>query len=73
MVQTALLVRCSEEEAQLIRDAAKREHRSVSAYITNAAMSRIKHRQDLLEEPPEDSDRQGQPAQLTSIQVQKLK
>jgi uncharacterized protein (DUF1778 family) len=39
--RTALLVRCSHEEAQLIRDAAKRERRNISGYILNAVLQRI--------------------------------
>jgi len=31
--RTALLVRCSEEEARFIREAAQREHRTLSGYI----------------------------------------
>ena len=35
-------VRCSEYELEQIREAAKRERRSVSAYVLNAVMNRVK-------------------------------
>ena len=39
--RTALLVRCSEEEAEAIREAAKRERRTISGFILNAVLNRI--------------------------------
>jgi uncharacterized protein (DUF1778 family) len=39
--RTAILIRCSAEEADLIRAAAKAERRTISAYILNAVMNRI--------------------------------
>jgi uncharacterized protein (DUF1778 family) len=39
--RTALLVRCSEAEAEAIREAAKRERRTISGYILNAVLNRI--------------------------------
>ena len=39
--RTALLVRCSEEEAEMIREAAKRERRTISGFILNAVLNRI--------------------------------
>ena len=42
--RTALLLRCTEEEAQVIHAAAKREHRTLSGYILNVVMNRIKNR-----------------------------
>ncbi len=39
--RTAVLVRCTAEEAEAIRRAAKRERRSISGYILNAVMNRI--------------------------------
>jgi len=39
--RTAVLVRCSPEEADAIRRAAKRERRSISGFILNAVMNRI--------------------------------
>lgn len=34
-------MRCSEEEAEAIRDAAKRERRTISGFILNAVLNRI--------------------------------
>lgn len=42
----ALLVRCSGEEAQAIRDAAKRERRTLSGFVVNALMSRINNAEE---------------------------
>lgn len=39
--RTALLVRCSEEEAEIIREEAKRERRTISGFILNAVLNRI--------------------------------
>jgi uncharacterized protein (DUF1778 family) len=39
--RTAVLVRCSLEEADAIRRAAKRERRSISGFVLNAVMNRI--------------------------------
>jgi hypothetical protein len=39
--RTSLLVRCSPEEAHQIREAAKRERRTISDFILNAVMSRM--------------------------------
>jgi uncharacterized protein (DUF1778 family) len=39
--RTAFLIRCSREEAEKIRAAAKRERRTVSGYVLNAVLSRI--------------------------------
>ncbi len=39
--RTALLVRCSAEEAQTIREAARRERRTISGFVLNAVMNRI--------------------------------
>lgn len=39
--RTALLVRCTEQEAEAIRKAAKRERRSISGFILNAVMNRL--------------------------------
>jgi uncharacterized protein (DUF1778 family) len=45
--RTALLVRCSEEEAIAIREAAKRERRTISGFILNAVLNRIANQQRL--------------------------
>lgn len=39
--RTALLVRCTDEEAELIREAAKAERRTISGYILNCILHRI--------------------------------
>lgn len=45
--RTALLVRCSEEEAIAIREAARRERRTISGFILNAALNRIANQKRL--------------------------
>ena len=37
----ALLIRCTSEEAQQIREAAERERRTISGFILNAVMNRL--------------------------------
>jgi len=44
--RTALLVRCSEEEAQLIRSAAKHERRTLSGFILHTVISRINNAEE---------------------------
>ena len=39
--RSALLIRCTEEEAVAIREAAQCERRTISGYILHAVMSRI--------------------------------
>lgn len=39
--RAALLVRCSSEEAEIIRKAAQQERRTISGYILHAVMQRI--------------------------------
>ncbi len=39
--RTALLIRCSQEEAEKIRAAAKRERRSLSGYVLHTVLNRI--------------------------------
>ena len=41
--RTALLIRCSREEAEKIREMAKRERRTVNGYVLNVVMTHIKH------------------------------
>lgn len=43
--RTALLIRCSREEAEMIRVAAKHERRTVSGYVLRAVMNRIANAQ----------------------------
>ena len=45
-----LFVRCSEEEAERIRHAAKSERRTVSGYILNVVLNRIEAKEKLLRE-----------------------
>jgi uncharacterized protein (DUF1778 family) len=39
--RTALLIYCTEQEADRIRAAAKRERRTISGFVMNAVMTRI--------------------------------
>ena len=39
--RTALLIYCTREEAEQIRQAAKRERRTISGFVMNAVMSRF--------------------------------
>lgn len=43
----ALLLRCTAEEAEVIRAAAKKEHRTISAFILHSVLGRIGHRKEL--------------------------
>ena len=45
-----LFLRCTDEEAEQIRAAAKREHRTVSGYILHAVLNRIEAREQMLRE-----------------------
>lgn len=49
--KTAILIRCTEEEAQQIRQAAALERRTLSGYILNAVMNRIKIRTQMIPAP----------------------
>ncbi len=42
--KTAILVRCTNEEAELIRKAAAVERRTLSGFVLNAVMNRIRTR-----------------------------
>jgi uncharacterized protein (DUF1778 family) len=55
----AIYVRCSEEEAEKIRKAARAERRTISGYILNAALGRIQAREKFLSDFLE-RDRQAQ-------------
>lgn len=46
----ALLVRCTDEEAERIRQAAKTERRTLSSFILNAVNNRIEAREKLQRE-----------------------
>jgi len=39
--RTALLIRCSEEEAEAIRETAKQQRRTVSSFVIGAVMNRL--------------------------------
>ena len=43
--RTALLIRCSQEEAEKIREAAKRERRTLSGYVLHTVLNRIPNRE----------------------------
>jgi uncharacterized protein (DUF1778 family) len=43
--RTALLIRCSKEEAEKIRAAAKRERRTLSGYVLHAVLNRISNQE----------------------------
>ena len=72
--RTALLIKCSRAEAELIRSEAKREHRTLSDYLLNIAMNHIawKHPQspkELNREPsasPLHSRRKREPTSESS-------
>ncbi|HVZ60194.1 MAG TPA: DUF1778 domain-containing protein [Terriglobales bacterium] len=48
--RTAILVRCTEQEAALIREAAVKERRTISGFIVNAVLNRINIRARLATE-----------------------
>ncbi len=64
--RTALLVRCSEEEAASIREAAKRERRTISGFILNAVLNRIAN-QKKLEQAWEKGNRKSRAATAESL------
>lgn len=45
--RSALLIRCSAEEAKKIRQAAKEDHRTLSAFILNIVMRHVEVRETL--------------------------
>ncbi len=61
--RTALLVRCSKDEARAIRTAAKRECRTISAYFLNAAMTHLAYQGQLPRRPngPDQTHRKPEP------------
>ncbi|HZR33610.1 MAG TPA: hypothetical protein VFA76_17325 [Terriglobales bacterium] len=58
--RTALLVRCTKEEAMAIRWAAKRERRTISAFILNAVEGRISSHRKILATFPGLEPRPGE-------------
>ncbi len=49
--KTAILLRCTPEEAEMIRRAAAHERRTLSGFILNAVMNRLRARLDLPRPP----------------------
>ncbi len=47
--RTALLIRCTEDEARQIREKAKLERRTISGFVLHAVMSRITSQSRALE------------------------
>ncbi len=45
-----IFLRCSEEEAQTIRMAARAERRTISGFVLNAVLSRIEAKQKALQQ-----------------------
>lgn len=59
--RAALLIRCTPEEAEMIRRAAKAERRTISAYILNAISNRIHSRAALLNQTFQPRKRRAEP------------
>lgn len=59
--RTAILLRCSEEEAQDIRDAARSEKRTISGFILNAVHNRLEARKRIRERFEEISSSEAPP------------
>jgi uncharacterized protein (DUF1778 family) len=59
--RTAILIRCTEEEADLIRDAARKERRTVSGFILNAVQNRIQTRMRIEAELGRNQKAPGKP------------
>ena len=47
--RTALLISCTPQEAEAIRNAAKRERRSISGFVLNAVMNRLANRAAIIQ------------------------
>lgn len=45
--KTAILLRCTQDEAEMIRRAATLERRTLSGFILNAVMNRLRARADI--------------------------
>ncbi len=58
--RTALLIRCTKEEAARIRHEAKKERRTLSGYVINALMNRMESREKALARW--ESGPQGEPS-----------
>jgi uncharacterized protein (DUF1778 family) len=57
--RSAVLIRCSRQEANLIRAAARRERRTLSGYVVNAVIERLikqRERQQRIDQPSTAAD-----------------
>lgn len=63
--RTALLVRCSEQEAAAIREAARRERRTISGFMLNAVLNRIAN-QKRIEQAWRKAGSGGKPARAAT-------
>jgi hypothetical protein len=59
--RSALLIRCSREEAETIRKAARREHRTVSGYVLRVVMDRMAYMNRMAQEALPPPSRPMQP------------
>lgn len=50
--KTAILLRCTPQEAEMIRHAAALERRTLSGFILNAVMNRLRARADFMKVGP---------------------
>jgi uncharacterized protein (DUF1778 family) len=53
MARTALLIRCSKDEADRIRAEAEKEHRTVSGYVLNVTIGAVGMEDWLFAKPPD--------------------
>lgn len=60
--RTALLIRCSREEAEAIRHAAQRERRTLSEYVLHAVMFRIAREGQLPQRKAQEGDKPSEPS-----------
>lgn len=51
--KTAILIRCTAQEAEMIRHAAAVERRTLSGFILNAVMNRLRARADFPRQGPQ--------------------
>lgn len=61
--RTALLIRCTVEEATSIRNAAAKERRTLSGYVLNAVMNRIRAREEFAKNMKVGGPRAPEPGQ----------
>ena len=48
--RTSLLVHCSKEEAAAIRQATKREHRTISSFVLHSVLGRMEHQRKFVDQ-----------------------